>query len=511
MSEPVQRQAGFIKALGLWDVVFMNIVAVVGLRWIARGARAGPESVTLWILACLAFFVPLAATVAELASRYPDQGGVYVWVRRAFGLGHGFICGWCLWVNNLFYFPSVLLFGAANIAAMGGDRWNWLATSRWYAVVFVLAGIWIAAGINIIGLRLGKWLQNAGAIGLWIPAALLIGCGALALARFGSATPFSSGTMLPREGALDTLGLWSAMCFAFSGFEITSFVGQEIHNPRRVIPIGVLIGGIVTTIIYIVGSASVLIAVPPSSLKELSGITDAVQLVGSRVGLGGLGVLTVALLALNALAGTASWTAGAARVPFAARVDNVLPSAFARLHPRYRTPRRADRAVARRVGHLSCQRLRRGRRSDDDDPGGVRHPRQPDDPDLLRAVPVSLCRAGAAQTGCSVADAGRDPHSRWHRRSVDRCVRRVRGNGDRARPDVRAAAGRQCDDLRGQPGCPGGSNDWRRADPVSRQRQEAGRASSRDLTPERSNQDLAPRWANQDLTLAQVCRRWRLT
>jgi amino acid transporter len=338
MSEPAQRPSGFIKALGLWDVVFMNIVAVVGLRWIARGARAGPESVTLWILACLAFFVPLAATVAELASRYPDQGGVYVWVRRAFGLGHGFICGWCLWVNNLFYFPSVLLFGAANLAAMGGDRWNWLATSRWYAVVFVLAGIWIAAGINIIGLRLGRWLQNAGAIGLWIPAALLIGCGALALVRFGSATPFSTATMLPREGALDTLGLWSAMCFAFSGFEITSFVGQEVHNPRRVIPIGVLIGGIVTTVIYIVGSASVLIAVPPSSLKELSGITDAVQLVGSRVGLGGLGVLTGALLALNALAGTASWTAGAARVPFAAGVDNVLPSAFARLHPRYRTP-----------------------------------------------------------------------------------------------------------------------------------------------------------------------------
>jgi glutamate:GABA antiporter len=338
MSEPVQRQSGFIKTLGLWDVVFMNVVAVVGLRWIARGARAGPESVTLWILACLAFFVPLAATVAELASRYPDQGGVYVWVRRAFGLGHGFICGWCLWVNNLFYFPSVLLFGAANVAAMGGDRWSWLATSRWYAVVFVLVGIWIAAGINIIGLRLGKWLQNAGAIGLWIPAALLIGCGALALARFGSATPFSSTTMLPRDSTLETLGLWSAMCFAFSGFEITSFVGQEVHNPKRVIPIGVLIGGIVTTIIYIVGSASVLIAVPPSALKELSGITDAVQLVGSRVGLGGLGVLTGALLALNALAGTASWTAGAARVPFAAGVDNVLPSVFARLHPRYRTP-----------------------------------------------------------------------------------------------------------------------------------------------------------------------------
>jgi glutamate:GABA antiporter len=331
-------QPVFIKALGLWDVIFMNVVAVVGLRWIARGARAGPESVTLWILACLAFFVPLAAAVAELSSRYPEQGGVYVWVRRAFGLGHGFICGWCLWVNNLFYFPSVLLFGAANMAAMGGERWAWLGASRWYSVTFVLAGIWIAAGVNILGLRIGKWLQNAGAIGLWVPAGLLIGCGALALARFGSATPFSTATMLPHGNALDTLGLWSAMCFAFSGFEITSFIGQEIHNPRRLIPLGVLVAGIVTTVIYIIGSASVLIAVPSSSLKELSGITDAVQLVAGRVGLTGLGALTGGLLALNALAGTASWTAGAARVPFAAGVDNALPAVFARLHPRYRTP-----------------------------------------------------------------------------------------------------------------------------------------------------------------------------
>jgi amino acid transporter len=338
MNDRAQPQTGFIRALGLWDVVLMNIVAVVGLRWIARGARAGPESVTLWTLACVAFFVPLAAAVAELSSRYPEQGGVYVWVRRAFGSGHGFICGWCLWVNNLFYFPSVLLFGAANFAAMGGERWQWLGASRWYSVLFVLAGIWIAAGINIVGLRVGKWLQNVGSVSVWIPAGLLIGCGALAFARFGPATPFTAQAMIPRGDVLDTLGLWSAMCFAFSGFEITSLVGQEIRDPKRTIPIGVLIAGIVTTIFYIAGSASVLIAVPFSSLKELSGITDAVQLVAGRVGLTGLGALTGGLLALNALAGTGSWTAGAARVPFAAGVDSALPRAFARLHPTYRTP-----------------------------------------------------------------------------------------------------------------------------------------------------------------------------
>jgi amino acid transporter len=83
---------------------------------------------------------------------------------------------------------------------------------------------------------------------------------------------------------------------------------------------------------------SVLFAIPVSELKELSGITDAVQLVAGRVGLGGLGALTGALLVLNALAVTASWTAGAARVPFAAGVDAAMPRVFASLHPRYRTP-----------------------------------------------------------------------------------------------------------------------------------------------------------------------------
>lgn len=336
MSEP--SRPGLIRALGLWDVVFMNVVAVVGLRWIARGARTGPASVTLWLLAWLAFFIPLTAAVAELSSRYPEQGGVYAWVRRAFGSGHGFVCAWCLWVNNLFYFPTVLLFAAANFAAIGGSSWAPMAASRWYAVGFVLGGIWLAAAINVVGLKLGKWLQNIGSAGVWIPAGLLIGCGLFALARFGSATPFHVREMVPRGELLDTIGLWSAMCFAFSGFEITSLVGQEVKDPRRTIPLGILIAGLATTVIYVLGSASVLFAVPFTSLKELSGITDAVQLVTARVGLPGFGVLTGLLLALNGLAGTASWTAGSARVPFAAGVDSVMPRAFARLHSRYRTP-----------------------------------------------------------------------------------------------------------------------------------------------------------------------------
>jgi amino acid transporter len=173
---------------------------------------------------------------------------------------------------------------------------------------------------------------------VWIPAGLLLWAGTVALMRDGSATPFGGGAMLPRGDVLETIGVWSAMCFAFSGFEITTLVGQEVRDARRTIPQGIAIAGAVTTAFYIAGSAALLIAIPFGELKELSGVTDAVELVGQRVGLSGIGPITGGLVAAYAIAGTASWTAGAARVPFAAGMDHVMPAAFARLHPRYRTP-----------------------------------------------------------------------------------------------------------------------------------------------------------------------------
>ncbi len=326
------------RVLGLWDLVAMNIVAVVGLRWITRSARAGESSVTLWILAWLVFFLPLAAAVIELSSRHPEQGGLYAWTRRAFGPVHGFICGWCLWVNNLFYFPALLLFAAANLLLLFGPAAEGLATSRVYAVGFVLLALWGCVGLNVLGLGAGRLLQSAGSVATWVPAALLIVAGAVAFATVGSATTFSAATMLPRTDVLATISLWSAMCFAFSGFEIGGLVSAEVKDAERTVPRAILISGAVVTVIYVVGSASVLIAVPAGTLQELSGIADAVEHAGVQLGLAGMGALTGGLLALASLAGNNSWFGGAARVPFAAGVHDVLPPAFARLHPRHHTP-----------------------------------------------------------------------------------------------------------------------------------------------------------------------------
>ena len=147
---------------------------------------------------------------------------------------------------------------------------------------------------------------------------------------------------MPHHDVLATVSLWSALCFAFSGFEVGAFVGQEVKDPRRTLPRGVADRrGRGRRSIYIAGSTSVLVALPASALSERSGIADAVELSSSRLGLSGLGALTGALVALGSLAGTNSWFGGAARVPFAAGVDRALPAAFARLDPKHGAPRNA--------------------------------------------------------------------------------------------------------------------------------------------------------------------------
>ncbi len=338
---PAQSVTHLKRVLGMWDLVAMNIVAVVGLRWISRSARVGAPSITLWVLAWLLFFLPMTLTVIELSSRYPEEGGMYRWARRAFGPVHGFLCGWCVWVNNLFYFPSLLLFVAANALLVFGPGAASLADSRIYSTAFVLGSLWVCVFLNLLGLEILKRVHAIGSISTWLPAALLIVAGAAALFTTGSATDFSLPNLLPGGDVLTTVSLWSAMCFAFSGFEIGGFVGDEIKDARRTLPRATMISGALVTLIYIAGSASVLIAVPSAALQERSGIADAIDLISRNLGLIGMGAVTGGLLALGSFAGTNSWFGGAARVPFAAGVDRALPAWFARLDPKRQTPRNA--------------------------------------------------------------------------------------------------------------------------------------------------------------------------
>ena len=328
----------FLKSLGVRDVALMVVIAVVSLRWIPRAARAGWPSMSLWCLAGLCFFLPLAVVAVELSARYPQQGGTYIWAREAFGPRHAFFCGWCLWLNEVFYFPSYLLFALANLLLLGGETWAGLAKNRIFCTAIVLGLLWGLTALNVLGLQVTKWFQNLGTLGIWVPVGLLFAAVALVVARSGPAATPHLSDILPRGGSLGALGLWSSMCFAFSGMEIAGMVGQEIRNPRRTIPLGLGMGGAAIVLLYLGGSAAILTVTPAPQISERTGISDAIQFATHSAQLASL---ASALIAIAAIATTSSWIAGSARLPYAAAAEGRLPAFLARVHPRFRTPHAA--------------------------------------------------------------------------------------------------------------------------------------------------------------------------
>jgi amino acid transporter len=325
------------RVLGFRDLLLYYVVTGFSLRWIATAAAAGPSALVIWIIAALGFFVPLVFTVLELSSRYPEEGGVYVWSKRAFGPFAAFITGWTYWGSNLPYLPGLLYFAAANALFIGGAAWQPLSTNSLYFIVVAMTGLAIAVTMNVVGLNVGKWLNNVGAVASWIPTLVLIALGFVSWSRFGSATPMDAHALMPSTNLKDVI-FWSTIAFAFGGVESGSTMGDEIQDARRTVPRAILAAGAIITVLYIVGTLSVLLAIPREQVSGLQGIMQALQALTAKMGVGWLAPTIAIFVTVNALGGVGGWFAATARLPFVAGIDRFLPPAFGRLHPRWRTP-----------------------------------------------------------------------------------------------------------------------------------------------------------------------------
>jgi glutamate:GABA antiporter len=325
------------RVMGFRDLLLFYVVTGISLRWIATAAAAGPSSIVIWIGAWLLFYTPLALSVIELSSRYPNEGGLYVWSKRAFGDFSGFMAAWTYWTSNLPYFPAVLYFAASNVLFMRPAKWSYLSANSNFYIVFALVTLAAATLLNIVGLDVGKWLHNVGALAMWIPVLIIIGMGLLAWHRFGSATTFSIHTMTPSMRMNDII-FWSVLTFAFGGCETASFMAEEIKNARRTIPLALFVGGLTVAFCYIIGTVCVLLALPSSEVSSLQGLVQAIAKTADRVGLPWVLPVAALLIALSNIGSSGAYLAAVARLPFVAGIDRYLPPAFGALHPRWRTP-----------------------------------------------------------------------------------------------------------------------------------------------------------------------------
>ena len=323
--------------MGFWDVLLFNIATVLGPRWIAAAAHNGTSSISLWVIAAVFFFVPSALVINELSSRFPHEGGLYIWSKEAFGDFHGFVAGWCYWIYTVFYFPGLLLASASMSAYVIGESGARLEHDRTFLLLVSMGLLLVAVVLNIIGLNIGKWLQNAGGTCTYLPLLLLVGVAGLLWMRQGSVTHFSFGSVLPTWN-WDTVNFWSQIAFAFTGLELVSAMSAEVRDPQRTLPRAVYGAGVLIAAMYIVGTLAVLVLVPAADVSVTSGVFHAITVGSIALKVGFFGILAALLVTVGNAGGVGSTVAGIARVPFVVGIDRYLPAAFGKIHARWRTP-----------------------------------------------------------------------------------------------------------------------------------------------------------------------------
>ena len=336
-ADPAGTKSQLRKTMGFWDVLLFNIATVLGPRWIAAAGHNGTSSISLWVLAAVFFFVPGALVINELSSRFPEEGGLYAWAKEAFGPFHGFVAGWTYWIYTVFYFPGLLLASASMSAYIIGGRGAALAEDRTYLLVVSLALLLVAVSLNIIGLNIGKWLQNAGGVGTYLPLVILAFVAAIVAFTHGSATHFTLRNMMPTLN-WDTVNFWSQIAFAFTGLELVSAMSEEVRDPRRTLPRAVFGAGALIALMYIVGTFAILALVPAENIDPQSGVFHAITVGSTALKIGALGILAALLVTVGNAGGVGSTVAGIARVPFVVGIDRYLPAAFGKIHPKWKTP-----------------------------------------------------------------------------------------------------------------------------------------------------------------------------
>jgi amino acid transporter len=324
------------RELGFRDVVLFYLVSGLSLRWMATAAAAGLSAIAVWLMAFCCFFLPLAGSVLELSSRYPQEGGLYVWTREAYGEFAGFMAAWTYWMSNLPYFAAVLYFAGSSLL-FTTPRAQHLADTNSYYLLFTMSMLALITILNVVGLGVGKWLNNLGGVGMVLPVLILIALGCLSFARFGSATRFTAAAAIPHAHVKDLI-FWSTIFFAFSGCECASFMGDEIKDARRIIPRALVFAGLVITCFYIAGTLAMLVALPSSRISGLGGFMTVIDFLCRRLGIAALITPVAILVGISNVGAAAAYLSSTARLPFVVGIDHYLPAVFGRIHPRWKTP-----------------------------------------------------------------------------------------------------------------------------------------------------------------------------
>lgn len=321
------------KTFGLLHMVLFSVSAILVADTVATSAAIGVQGLTWWIILAVLFFVPYGFATAELGAAWPEEGGIYVWVREAFGPRWGTMTAWLYWVNVAYWAPSVFVLFAGTLATV-----FWSSMSRTWEAIIVLALIWVMVGIGVLPIEWSKWVPNASAALKMIVLIALGVVGAAYAIKNGTANSFALSEFKPTWS-----GNWSYLpivIYSYMGFELMNSAGSAIKSPKRDVPKMIVAAGVAILAIYMFATFGILASLKLEDVSIVTGIADALKLGFDNV-LGGytwlFDVVIVGLL-FTFLGNMVTWSIGANHSMGSTGLDKTAPGVFGHVNPRYKTP-----------------------------------------------------------------------------------------------------------------------------------------------------------------------------
>lgn len=297
------------RVISVFVLAMLNVSIMASLRNLPLVAEFGYSSLFFFLIVGLGFLIPCALVSAELATGWPKDGGIYVWVREAFGDRWGFFAIWMQWVHNVTWFPAILSFVATTLAYV---LYPPISNNPYYIMSVVLISYWGMTWLNCKGIKLSSLFSTIGVIaGTIVPGLFIIFLGTTWLLSGNSAEiEFSLSALLPETSSLDNFVFLGGLFLAFAGLEVSAGYAGEVKNPQVNYPKAILIGSIITFFLFMLGSLAIAIVIPKEKISLVGGLMDAFKIFLDSYNLAWVLPILGILLVIGAIAEVNSWIIG---------------------------------------------------------------------------------------------------------------------------------------------------------------------------------------------------------
>lgn len=316
------------RVLSVFSLVMINVIAVDSLRTLPITAKLGLNLVSYYVIAAFAFFIPVALVAAELATAYPNTGGIYVWVREAFGKRAAFVTIWLQWIYNVVWYPTMLAFIAATLSYLFSPE---LANDKVYLLCTIIILFWVFTLLNCFGMKVSSIVSIIGAsVGTLLP---MLGIIVLGLLWFYQGKPIEISyptSWLPDFSSWGNLSLFTAVLFGLLGMEMSAVHAEEVENPQRDYPRALLYSTILIFSTLVLGSIAIIIVVPIDKLSVVSGLIDAYSIFFNAYHLPWMVFVIAGCIIIGGLSGVSAWIIGPTKGLLVAARDGCIPHQLAR-------------------------------------------------------------------------------------------------------------------------------------------------------------------------------------